>query len=149
MIAEPRGQLPWRGETAALKTDQRASYRFGRGRVIEVLHAITDPNAFAMEVRQLLGPIQRVIDVWNGITVLTAPYRSPDGTSVLITTLNYAHQPLPVQLRIRGTFSVVHYESPEEPLTLLPYQHREGYTEFVLPALRVGGRVFLSERTQK
>jgi hypothetical protein len=63
---------------------------------------------------------------------------------VLITALNYAHQRLPVQIRIRGTFSIVQYESPDEPVTLLPYQQRDGYTEFVLPGLRIGGRVFLS-----
>jgi hypothetical protein len=49
-----------------------------------------------------------------------------------------------VQLRIRGTFSQVSCESPEEAPALLPYQHRNGYTEFVLPALRTGARVFLS-----
>ena len=62
----------------------------------------------------------------------------------LLTVLNYAHQPLPVQLRIAGTYSQVQYESPEEDATLLPHQHRDGYTEFVLPALRIGGRVFLT-----
>ena len=55
---------------------------------------------------------------WNGITVLTAPYLDPDGKSMLVTAVNYAHQPLPVQMRVRGTFAVVHYESPDEPLTL-------------------------------
>ena len=72
------------------------------------------------------------------------PYQASDGKSLLVTALNYAHQPLPVQLRVRGTFSQVQFESPEEPAVLLPYQHRDGYTEFVLPTLRVGGRVFLS-----
>jgi hypothetical protein len=96
-------------------------------------------------MRQLLGREQRVVDIWNGITVLVAPYQEPDGQSLLVTALNYAHQPLAVQLRIRGTFSQIHFESPEEPATLLPYEHRDGYTEFVLPALRIGGRIFLSE----
>jgi len=64
---------------------------------------------------------------------------------VLVTVLNYAYQPLPVQLRVRGTFGAVHYESPEEPPGIVPHQHRHGYTEFVLPALRVGGRVFLRQ----
>ncbi len=134
---------PWRTEPPLVKTGERVSYRFGEGRVIEVLKAISDPNAFALEMRQVLGREHRVIDIWNGITVLTVPYRESDGNS-LVTVLNYAHQPLPVQLRVRGTFSQVHYESPEEPAMLLPHQHRDGYTEFVLPALRVGGRVFLS-----
>jgi len=135
---------PWRSGTPIVKTDDRVSYRFGEGRVMEVLKGIPDPNSFALEMRQILGREHRAIDIWNGITVLTAPYEEPNGRTVLVTALNYAHQPLPVQLRIRGTFSLVHYESPEEPLALLPHEHRDGYTEFVLPALRIGGRVFLS-----
>lgn len=105
---------------------------------------VGDPNAFALEMRQMLGPDNRVIDIWNGITVVTAPYEEPDGTGVLVTMVNYAQQPLPVQVRVRGTFSQVHYESPEQEATLLSYEHRNGYTEFVLPALRIGGRVFLT-----
>jgi hypothetical protein len=135
---------PWRSEAPVVKSDERIVYRFGQGRVIEVLKAIADPNTFALEMRQILGRDHRAIDIWNGITVLAAPYREPDGGTVLVTVLNYAHQPLPVQLRIPGKFSVVRYESPEEPAALLPHDHRDGYTEFVLPALRIGGRVFLS-----
>ena len=145
VIAQPQGALPWRAAAAVTKTDQRAVYAVGKGRVMEVLNAISDPSAFALELRQLLGSEGRVIDIWNGITVLATPYKSPDGESVLVTALNYAHEPLPVQLRIRGTFSLVHYESPEESLTLLPYQHRGGFTEFVVPALRVAGRIFLGK----
>jgi hypothetical protein len=120
---------------------------FGRkgGKVHTVEKALSDPNAFALEMRKLAGADDRVIDIWNGITVLTAPYAAPEGGTVLVTALNYAHQPQPVQLRVKGTFSVVHYESPEEGVSLLSLQHRNGYTEFVLPALRVGGRVFLGE----
>ncbi|MGH8639245.1 MAG: hypothetical protein ACREUZ_19090, partial [Burkholderiales bacterium] len=143
------GDFPWRSATPTVKSEQRAIYPLGDGRVVEVLKGIADPSAFALEMRQLLGRDHRVIDIWNGITVITAPYQAPDGNGVLVTALNYAHQPLPVQLRVRGTFSVVQYESPdEEGPTLLPYQHRDGYTEFVLPALRIGGRVFLSQRLE-
>jgi hypothetical protein len=136
---------PWSALTPLLKSDDRVSYQVGAGRVVEVLKGIADPNAFALEMREVLGRERRVIDIWNGITVITEAYRDPAGRSVLVTALNYAHQPLPVQLRVRGTFSLVRYESPDQPSTLLPNQHREGYTEFVLPALSIGGRVFLSE----
>ena len=76
--------------------------------------------------------------------MLTAPYQELQESTVLVTALNYAHDPLPVQLRVPGTFSLVQYESPEEPAALLPHQHRNGYTEFVVPALHIGGRVFLT-----
>jgi hypothetical protein len=146
VFVSEEGSFPWRGPSPVLKTADRASYQVGKGRVVEVLKAVADPNAFALEVRQLLGREHRVIDIWNGITVLTASYDEPSGQTVLVTALNYAHQPLPVQIRVRGTFSEVHYESPEEPAALLPYEHREGYTEFVLPTLRIGGRVFLTHK---
>ena len=143
VVVQPSGAMPWHGDAPVARTDQRATYRAGSGRAVEVLGPIADPNAFALEVRQLLGGERRVVDIWNGITAITTTYAAPDGKSVLLTAVNYAHEALPVQLRVRGTFSVVQYESPEEAGTLLPHQHRHGYTEFVIPGLRVGGRVFL------
>lgn len=132
------------GEPLAKSAD-RVAYKLDSGHVVEVLKGIADPNAFALDVRQWLGREQRVIDIWNGITVLTAPYEHAEQGSRLLTVLNYAHQPQSLQIRVRGTYAVVHYESPEEPLTLLPNEHRDGCTEFTLPALRIGARVFLSE----
>jgi hypothetical protein len=113
------------------------------GKVYKAAAAISDPNGFALEMRKLLGAEDRVTDIWNGITVLIAPYQRAKG-EVLLTLVNYAHQELPVQARVRGTFVTVHYESPEQPRTAIPHQHRLGFTEFVLPALHVGGRVILT-----
>jgi hypothetical protein len=147
MFAGVKGTFPWQSGTPVEKTDDQASYTVGEGRVVERPNA-ANPDAFALEVRRILGRERRVIDVWNGITVLAVPYRDPDGRSVLVTALNYAYQPLPVQMRVRGTFSVVQYESPEDGPVLLPYRHSGGYTEFLLQALRIGGRVFLSQESQ-
>jgi hypothetical protein len=146
VVAADDSSFPWRTEAPVTKTGDRASYQFGEGRVLEVLKPIADPNRFALEVWDLLGRERRIIDVWNGITVLTTPYEEPDGSTVLITAVNYAHDGESVQLRIAGTYSLVQYESPEHEATLLPYTHRNGYTEFVMPALRVGGRIFLSRQ---
>lgn len=136
------------GGQATTKSADRITYQLGAGRVIETLQGIADPNPFALEVRQALGRERRAIDIWNGITVLAAPYEHAEQGSRLLTVLNYAHQPQSLQIRVRGTYAVVHYESPEEPLTLLPNEHRDGCTEFTLPALRIGARVFLSEATK-
>lgn len=138
---------PWRASRPVEMSEGRIAYEAGAGRVIEVRPPIVDPDAFAFELRQILGRDRRVLDIWNGITVLATPYASADGETVLVAALNYAHQPLPVQLRVRGTFSVVHHESPDEPLSLLSHTHRDGFTEFVLPSLRTGARVFLTGRT--
>ena len=132
-------------DAPASSQEALAAFERGGGTVRKVASGVADPNGFALEVRRALGPQQRAIEIWNGITVIAAPFREPGGTSLLITALNYAHQPLPFQLRVPGTFSSVTLESPEDPSTLLPYQQRDGFTEFVIPALRVGGRVFLSK----
>lgn len=147
VLASAAGELPWHATAPLQETEEGASYRFGEGRVLELRRPVADPNAFAMQIRDLLGRDRRVVDIWNGITVLTALYEDPVGDTLLLSVLNYAHDPLPVQLRVRGTFSAVYYETPGEKAALLPLQQRGGHTEFVLPALRVGGRVFLTKGT--
>ena len=119
------------------------AYAAAGGRVHRVTDGVADPNAFAFEVRKMLGPENRLVEIWNGITVIAAPFQEADGGLVL-TAVNYAHQSLPVQMRVPGSYSSVQFETPEEPAALLPHAVRNGYTEFVLPALRVGGRVFLT-----
>jgi hypothetical protein len=119
------------------------------GLVHRVSKPVTDPNAFALEMRRLVGSGHRIIDIWNGITVLAAPFRSPDGTAMMVSVLNYAHEDQPVQLRVPGTYAVIQYESPETPATLIAPRHRDGFTEFVLPAVRVGGRTFLSQQESR
>ena len=76
--------------------------------------------------------------------MLVAPYARRTGGGTLLTAMNYAAQPLPIQVRVRGLFSEVQYETPGQPATLLPFEHRDGGTEFVLPALRIGARIFLT-----
>ena len=68
---------------------------------------------------------------------------------MIVTAVNYAHQAMPVQLRVRGTFSQVHYESPEDAPALLRHEHRDGHTEFLVPALRIGARIFLTGAASK
>jgi hypothetical protein len=116
---------------------------FGARGMVVTAEQSRDPNTLALEIRRTLGPEKRAIDIWNGITVIAAPYADPDGRGMLVTAVNYTYQPLPVQMRVRGTFSQVQYESPEQGAILLPHEQRDGFTEFVIPALRVGGRVFL------
>ena len=144
VVNGPPAGVAWDGAVPLVKSERHVSYRVGEGRVLERLEAIADPDEFAKDVREVLGPDGRIVDVWNGITVLIAPYEDPAGETVLITAVNYAHDAQPIQVQMRGTFSVGYYESPESEPALLPLRHRNGATEFVLPALRVGGRVFLS-----
>jgi hypothetical protein len=135
----------WRRSTGVMKAEGRTTYAIGKGRVVEAQAAPADPNTFALEMRQYLGAERRVVDVWNGITVLVAPYGPGGGDGgLLLTAVNYAAQPLPIQVRVRGIFSEVQFEAPGQRAVLLPFEHRNGGTEFVLPALRIGARVFLN-----
>lgn len=142
-----QGKFPWQSATPSAKTDVQTTYAVGKGRIVEHRDPPANPDAFAQQVRQLLGRDGRVVQTWNGITVIAARYEAPavDTThTVLLTAVNYAHQELPLQVRVPGKFSAVHYESPGTEMTLLPYQQRDGFTEFVIPALHVGARVFLT-----
>jgi hypothetical protein len=108
---------------------------------------ITNPNAFALEVRNRLGKEKRIVDVWNGITVLAAPYRAPDG-AVLLELLNYAQEAQTVPVRLRGEYQAVRYENPERKAELLPFENENGVTQFVVPDLAVGGTVFMKPKTK-
>jgi hypothetical protein len=145
------GSPSWHTAAPIAKTAQQVIYAVGAGGggVVEMLQPIANPDEFALAMRQLLGREKRVIEIWNGITVLAAHYAGPDHETVMLTMVNYAHQEMPVQLRIAGKFSAVRYESPDDQPALLPYQQRDGFTEFVVPALRVGGRLFLTKDRAK
>lgn len=139
-----QGPFPWeRGEPAS-RADDRVTYQVGSGRVVAFAQPVINPNDFALAVRQLLAPEQRDIEIWNGITVLAAPFRVPEGGGVLLTVLNYTHQPLAVQLRIPGRYVSVHYETPGTSPSLLPFRQRGGFAEIVLDSLTIGGRLFLT-----
>lgn len=140
------GGLPWHRDPPVSATDTAATYAAGNGQIVELVRDTADPNVFALEMRQLLRRAGRMLDIWNGMTVMVAAYEDAGTNTVLVTAVNYAHEALPVQLRIAGTYDLIHYETPEEPARLLPHEHRNGYTEFVLPALRTGGRIFLSRQ---
>jgi len=144
VLAGVKGTFPWQAGPPVAKAETHVTYASGQGRVVELLQPVANPDTFALQVRQLLSRDARAIELWNGITILTGLYVSPESGTVLLSTLNYAQQPQPVQMRLRGTFTAVQYESPEEQVTRLPFQRRDGFTEFVIPALRVGGRLFLT-----
>lgn len=149
VLAAPGGAFPWQQAAPLQQTEEQVSYAAGKGFVLQRLQPVADPNAFALQVRDLLGPERRIVDIWNGVTVVVVPSRDPEDGTVLLSLVNYAHEATPVQLRVAGTFSMAQFETPEGQATLLPFTLRNGFTEFVLPALRVGGRVFLTGDTTR
>jgi hypothetical protein len=116
----------------------------GRGKVIELADGVGDPGVFSRDVRRLLGKENLPISLWNASTTIAIPYKLPGTPTATLELLNYSADPMPVQVRIQGTYSVLRYESPEsgccEALTVT---HQDGFTQFEVPSLKIGGRVHL------
>lgn len=112
--------------------------------VVRADEPATDPNVFAIDVRNRLGRERRTVDVWNGITVLVTAWRDARDGVVVLDVVNYAAERRPVQLRVRGTFASAQLETPGRDAVLIPFTQRDGAAELVLPDLLVGARVFLT-----
>jgi hypothetical protein len=112
-------------------------------RVLRAGNDAADPNGFALKVWNRLGRKRRLVDVWNGITVLVGLERGAGERALRLEIVNYSAQPLPVQVRVRGIYGRIESVTPERPRQSLPFEHLDGYTEFVVPELRIGGTVVL------
>jgi hypothetical protein len=144
ILVSLRGPFPWQSTGASRTSDHSVIYTTGKGEVIELADGVADPGTFAQDVRRLLGKEKLPISLWNASTTLAVPYELPGTSTATLELVNYSADPLPVQVRIKGSYSVVRYETPErgccEPLTPA---HQDGFTQFDVPWLRIGGRVHL------
>ena len=108
-----------------------------------------DPETFAQDIRRLLDQHKKklALSLWNALTVVAVSYQSPGGGEKVVELVNYAEEPISVQVRIKGSFSSIGYETPERACcqSLTPTQ-RGAFTEFVVPSLRIAGRVHLASR---
>lgn len=148
------GTRPWQSGEPASRAEGRTAWTIASasgnasvapGQIVELAEPVVDPNTFALDMRALLGDERRTIQIWNGITVLAQHASTDDGATSVLTLLNYAEQPVEVQVRLPGTFSAIHVETPGEGApSLLPFHQRGDHVEFVLPALGPGARVFLT-----
>ena len=118
-------------------------YTVGNGKVIEIAGGVADPGKFSEDVRRLLGKERLPISLWNASTTIAIPYKLPDSSTATVELLNYSADPMPVQVRIKGTYSVARYETPERGSEILTPTHQDGFTQFDVPWLRIGGRVHL------
>jgi hypothetical protein len=119
-------------------------YAMGKGKVIELADGVGDPGAFSRDVRRLLGKENLPISLWNASTTIAIPYKLPGTPTATLELLNYSAAPMPVQVRIQGTYSVLRYETPERGCCeALTATHQDGFTQFEVPWLRIGGRVHL------
>jgi hypothetical protein len=138
--------------------EHTVSYPVGTGKVLELSEPVTDPETFAQDIRRLLGKQNVLMSLWNGLTTVAVPYGERGQTVKVLEFVNYAAEPLRLQVQVKGSFASIRYETPEHPCceSLVPAEHDNGFTEFVIPDLRIGGRVRLeanhapdSPRSQK
>lgn len=144
VLVEPEGSYPWHNAQSVRVNEHTVSYMVGAGKVLELSEPVTDPETFAQDIRRLIGKERALMSLWNGLTTIAVPYVGPTGDITLMEFINYAGDPLHVQVQVRGSFTSVLYESPEHKCceSLVPVNHN-GFTEFEIPELRIAGRVYL------
>jgi hypothetical protein len=144
VLVNAHGAFPWQLTAPARHSEQANVYAVGKGRVIEFSGLIADPETFAQDIRRLMSKERTPVNLWNSLTTLVVPYRDPRTDEIVLEMINYEQAPLQVQVQVKGTFASIRYESPEqgccEPLTP---EFVDGFTEFVVPHLMIGGRVHL------
>ena len=145
VVVEANGSYPWHNSEAVRVNEHTVSYAVGQGKVLELSEPVTDPEAFAQDIRRLLGKGNMLMSLWNGLTTIAVPYRQDDGAMQAIEFVNYAvEQPLHVQVQVKGSYASIRYETPERGCCeSLAIKRHDGFTEFVIPELRIAGRVHL------
>jgi hypothetical protein len=148
VLVEAQGSYPWHSTQAVRLNEHATSYAVGSGKVIELPEPITDPETFAQDVHRLLGKEHDLISLWNGLTTIAMPYTGNGRDIQEIEFINYAAEPLQVQVQVKGSFRAVQYESPEHSCceSIAPIK-QNGFTEFVIPELDIAGRVHLTAET--
>lgn len=138
------GAYPWDSSAAGKTSVHSVSYTVGKGRVIELGEAIIDPETFAQDVRRLMVKERIPVSLWNSLTTLVAAYPGEKPGETVVELVNYDEESTQVQVQVKGTFASVRYESPEGGCCeKLKATQVDGFTEFVVPDVVIGGRVHL------
>jgi len=137
--------FPWHSSKGIENRPASVSYPVEKGRVVELREPISDPETFARDVRGLIDKAKIKISLWNALTTVGVLYQEVGNASKIVELLNYSEDPLELQVRVKGTFPKVRYESPEEGCCVsVDPVIRDGFTEFQIPSLKISGRVHLS-----
>ena len=144
VLVEAQGSYPWQNGNSVRLNEHAVSYAVGDGKVLELSEPVIDPETFAQDIRRLLGTEGALMSLWNGLTTIAVPYRRHVGAVKELEFVNYAEDPLRVQVQVKGSFASIRYETPEgKCCESLAFLRRNGFTEFVIPELRIAGRVHL------
>jgi hypothetical protein len=144
VLVDAHGSYPWQSRDAVRLNEHAVSYALGNGRVIELSEPVTDPEVFAQDIRRLLGKENVLLSLFNGLTTVAVPYREHGEAVKVLEFVNYAEEALRLQVQVKGSFASIRYETPDHKCceSLVPVKHN-GFTEFVIPELRIAGRVLL------
>lgn len=144
IVAEPKGNYPWQSVQPVQAAENTVSYPAGKGRVFELSEPVSDPESFAEDVRRLTPKNDVVISLWNALTTIAVPYRDNRTGDVVVDLVNFAEEPMRVQVQLKGSYSSIRYETPDHGCCqeLSPVKH-DGFTDFIIPSLVIGGRVHL------
>jgi len=150
VIVDAKGSYPWQKGDPIPLNENAVSYAVGKGKVIELAESVTDPETFAQDIRRLLGNPKMLVSLWNGLTTIAVPYGKHGGNAQVLELINYATDPIQLQVKVKGEFNSIRFESPgRECCTNLAPVKRDGFTEFVIPKLLISGRVYLDQSGQR
>ncbi len=144
VLVDAHGSYPWQKGNSVRLNEHAVSYTLGNGKVLELSEPVIDPETFAQDIRRLLGTQSVLMNLWNGLTTIAVPYSEHGRTVKVLEFVNYAGEAVRVQVQVKGSFASIRYETPEHECceSLVPVKH-DGFTEFVIPELRITGRVEL------
>jgi hypothetical protein len=145
LINVSKKSFPWHSSKGIENRPASVSYPVEKGRVVELREPISDPETFARDVRGLIDKAKIKISLWNALTTVGVLYQEVGNASKIVELLNYSEDPLELQVRVKGAFPKVRYESPEDGCCVsVDPVIRDGFTEFQIPSLKISGRVHLS-----
>ena len=147
VAVDAHGKYSWQGSQQVQLNEHTTSYPVGNGKVLELAEPVSDPETFAQDIRRLLGKQNARLSLWNGLTTIAVPYKARGAKMTLLELVNYAGEPLRLQVQVKGSFTAIRYETPEHGCceSLKPVIH-DGFTEFVIPEIRIAGRVHLESQ---
>jgi hypothetical protein len=135
---------PWDSTASKQASEHSVTYTVGKGRVIELAEPVSDPETFAQDVRRLMAKDRVPVSLWNSLTTLVVEYPGAKPGETVVELVNYDEEPTQVQVQVKGTFNSVKFESPDAGCCeTLKASQVDGFTDFVVPNLVIGGRVRL------
>jgi len=144
VAVDAHGKYSWQSSQPVQLNEHTTLYPVGKGKVLELAEPVSDPETFAQDIRRLLGKQNALLSLWNGLTTIAVPYKDRSARMTLLELVNYAGEPVRLQVQVKGSFTAIRYETPEHGCceSLEPVKHN-GFTEFVIPEISIAGRVHL------